>query len=423
MRVFPGSGSIPPEGEQPSASADLPKRFAFHGRRKTLAWMVFKYGIFTLLTLGIYRFWAKTHLRRYLWGATEFDGDRFEWHGTVKELFIGFLIALAVLLPLAIVDGILRTALVASPTALGFYSLLYLFIVLFLINFAFYRMWRYRMTRTSWRSIRFNMTGSAVNYALHAICWTLLMGITLGLAYPWMQAALIRKRLNETEIGGTQVSCTLRGGQLFPRFLLCYFLGFLALIIPTTLTGLLFGASAEAMMDDPITSLFLNFAAGAAGLLAAVPFILAALLYYRVFAYRKMAETTNVGSVTLSASLPVRPLVWSALLTGAAIALVLVLPFGGSILLAMTMEAFGGGSEVALAGISVAITLSMFATILVMPLISAISMAGFVFTSLKAFLEGTMVENPAELDDLVQNAGPMPKRGEGFADALDVGAF
>jgi len=51
---------------------------------------------FTILTLGVYYFWGKTRVRRYLLSQTEFDGDRFEWHGTGKELFIGFLKALIV---------------------------------------------------------------------------------------------------------------------------------------------------------------------------------------------------------------------------------------------------------------------------------------------------------------------------------------
>lgn len=425
MRVIPEAGAVPPNGG-PEKRA-LPQRFKFHGQRKTLAWMVFKYGILTLLTLGIYRFWAKTHLRRYLWGATEFDGDRFEWHGTVKELFLGFLIAMAILLPILIGDSLIRSALVTSPAAFSVYSFVYGIALLFLFNFAFYRMWRYRLTRTSWRSIRFNMSGSASNYALHAILWSFLTGITAGLAYPWMQASLIRKRLNETEVGGSEVTCTLTGGQLFPRFLLCYFLAAMAIVIPVFVFSLLVGmvaALSDVFADGSSdTIMAVSFIGTFGGMLLIAPLLVAVFLFYRVFAYRKMLEATKLGSVGVYASVPMGPLVWSAIVTGFLIVLILAIPFGGSLLALFSGELFGGGDDMALAGVSIAIGLGMISTLLVMPLISTISMAGFAFTAIRTFLHGTVVENPSDLSELVQNAGPVPTTGEGFADALDIGAF
>ena len=38
-------------------------------------------------------------MRRYLWSHTSVDGDAAEYTGTAKELFIGFLFALAILGP------------------------------------------------------------------------------------------------------------------------------------------------------------------------------------------------------------------------------------------------------------------------------------------------------------------------------------
>ena len=47
------------------------------------------------MTLGIYRFWATTRERRYLWSRSRFVDERLEWAGTGMELFIGFLLVLA----------------------------------------------------------------------------------------------------------------------------------------------------------------------------------------------------------------------------------------------------------------------------------------------------------------------------------------
>ena len=40
----------------------------------------------TILTLGVYHFWGKAKVRRYLFSHTAFAGDRFAYHGTGKEL-------------------------------------------------------------------------------------------------------------------------------------------------------------------------------------------------------------------------------------------------------------------------------------------------------------------------------------------------
>ena len=52
-----------------------------------------------LLTLGFYRFWLATDMRRHLWSHTSVGGDAPEYTGTAKELLIGFLFALAILAP------------------------------------------------------------------------------------------------------------------------------------------------------------------------------------------------------------------------------------------------------------------------------------------------------------------------------------
>jgi hypothetical protein len=62
----------------------------FHGRASTL-FGIFVVNVFlTLATLGLYYFWARVRLRRYLLGQTEVDGDRFEYHGRGLEVLVGF---------------------------------------------------------------------------------------------------------------------------------------------------------------------------------------------------------------------------------------------------------------------------------------------------------------------------------------------
>ena len=55
-----------------------------------------------MITVGFYRFWLTTDIRRHLWSHTVVDGDGAEYTGRGKELLIGFLIAMAILVPIFI---------------------------------------------------------------------------------------------------------------------------------------------------------------------------------------------------------------------------------------------------------------------------------------------------------------------------------
>ncbi|MYK57552.1 MAG: DUF898 domain-containing protein, partial [Rhodospirillaceae bacterium] len=51
----------------------------------------------SILTLGIYRFWGRTRIRRYVWSQTSLLGEPLEYTGRGVELFLGFLFALVVI--------------------------------------------------------------------------------------------------------------------------------------------------------------------------------------------------------------------------------------------------------------------------------------------------------------------------------------
>src|SRR4051812_48273508 len=93
-----------------AAAAPLPAPVApqrsglgrFHGSERAFFGLLVRGALFLLLTLGIYRFWLATDIRRFLWGNTEIAGDSLEYSGTATELFVGFLMAVALLVPVYI---------------------------------------------------------------------------------------------------------------------------------------------------------------------------------------------------------------------------------------------------------------------------------------------------------------------------------
>jgi len=167
----------------------------FVGRGRAF-WRLLSGGaVLLMFTLGLYRFWLTTDIRRYLWSNTELAGESFEYAGTAYELLLGFLIALAILVPFYAAFFLLTLA----PG--NIWSLLGLLTLIFLGHYAVYRARRYRLTRTIYRGVRFHQTGSAFLYSVCAVLWWALIVLSVGLAYPFAQSQLEHFKMRHTFFG------------------------------------------------------------------------------------------------------------------------------------------------------------------------------------------------------------------------------
>jgi uncharacterized membrane protein YjgN (DUF898 family) len=191
-----------------------PMPVAFAGHRSDFFRVVERGAWLELVTLGFYRFWLATDIRRHLWSHTEIDGDAAEYTGRAKELLIGFLVALAILGPVYLAYFLvgLEAERVKAFASFPLFAFFYVF-----GQFAIYRARRYRLTRTVWRGVRFWMSGSGWAYAGRATLWGLLVMVTLGLALPWREASLERYKMRHSFYGDLQGSFEGRGWEFFKR--------------------------------------------------------------------------------------------------------------------------------------------------------------------------------------------------------------
>src|ERR1700687_1797898 len=97
MTTTDTTGSVPPSAG-PAAPERGPVRFV--GPTGRFWQLLIRGALLLLVTLGIYRFWFVTDIRRYLWSNTEIAGDALEYLGTGRELLLGFLVAIAILVPI-----------------------------------------------------------------------------------------------------------------------------------------------------------------------------------------------------------------------------------------------------------------------------------------------------------------------------------
>lgn len=201
----------------------------FLGNRRAYWRLLIRGAMLLMITLGIYRFWLATDVRRYLWANTEIAGETLEYTGTPLELLIGFLAAVAILIP--VYAGFFIAAL--DMGTIGKMSGMLAFIGLGVLGqYAVYRARRYRLTRTIYRGLRFHQSGSAWRYALRASLWWLASGLTIGLAYPFQIASLERFKMRNTYYGDLGGSFTGSGLRLFLRGLPMW----IAVVAPIAIT-------------------------------------------------------------------------------------------------------------------------------------------------------------------------------------------
>src|SRR3984893_2991007 len=89
-----------PSGPPSPPPVPPPMPVAFSGNRAEFFHLVKRGAGLELVTAGFYRFWLATDIRRHLWSNTEIAGDGVEYTGRGKELLIGFLVAMAILVPI-----------------------------------------------------------------------------------------------------------------------------------------------------------------------------------------------------------------------------------------------------------------------------------------------------------------------------------
>ncbi|HXJ77998.1 MAG TPA: YjgN family protein [Candidatus Methylomirabilis sp.] len=222
--ALPPSGPVPPPwvptDVPPEAESSAKHRLTFHGSGGTLLGIHIVNVLFTLLTIGVYYCWAKTRVRRYLFSESAFEGDRFAYHGTGKELLLGFLKAFVVFLVPVIVLSIVRDQLDVDPRIKTTAAFLISVLFLIFIPVAMVGSRRYRLTRTSWRGIRFSFRGRAWTFIPIFLKGYFLSGLTFGLYYPFYLTRRQAFMMSNSYFGNERFGFDGRGWELFRSFVL-----------------------------------------------------------------------------------------------------------------------------------------------------------------------------------------------------------
>jgi uncharacterized membrane protein YjgN (DUF898 family) len=434
MTAVDASATVPPVPPAPPAPPTAAPAARFIGDRGEYWRLLIRGNALLAVTLGIYRFWLATDVRRYLWSNTEISGETLEYTGTPTELLIGFLIALAVLVPLYLAFAL--AAFTLGPVG-QFVSSLSFPLLLFLGQFAVYRARRYRLTRTIYRGVRCHQGGSAVRYAICAVFWGILVVISLGLAYPFAQSRLERFKMGNTWYGDLNGRFEGLGLGLFIRGLPMWLMTigpmvFAAAYAATAVEWNRFIAaakragSAQEFINQLETSFPTVYTAIVIAIVAvSVSVVMATVLYpvFQAMVLRWWLSGLRFGALTVQ----------SRLRTGQIYGAYLRLLWYG-FLFSLAMGVAGGGIFGSVNGMLTAVKVSQVADI-----VRALTGLGIYVATMLGFsviyqatvklafwrcgVETAEIERLDVLDQVKAEGAPSSAVGEGLADALNVGGI
>lgn len=191
----------------------------FNGKGNEFFSIIIVNWLLTILTLGFYYPWAKARKLQFLYGETSLNGDSFSFHGTGKEMFKGFIKVLLIITLLYSLFFLL--VYLKSP----FLAIIVLYLgILALLPFAIHGSYRYRMSRTSWRGIRFGYRGDRKEFSVNFFKWLFFTIVSFGLYSSWMSINMRNYILGNIRFGDVEFNSDGDGGDYFMLNLKGYFL-------------------------------------------------------------------------------------------------------------------------------------------------------------------------------------------------------
>jgi uncharacterized membrane protein YjgN (DUF898 family) len=356
------------DGNEGEASA-----LAFDGNWREFAPIALTNLLLSIVTLGLYSFWARTRERQYLWRRTRFIDARLEWTGTGLELLIGYAMAILLFfLPLGLLQFVVQGLAIRGQEELAGLLVVLLYLLgLYLVGVARFRALRYRLSRSFWHGIRGGSDAAGFGYGLSYLWKTLVGGVAAGLMIPWSMVSLWNDRWNKMSFGPHPFQSEAVVGGLIGRFLLFYLAPIVVVLAAAVAAAFLVdGRSVAAPGPESVL-----LGAALVYLLFFVVLGLVAVGFYAAF-FRQAVGALSLGELRFAFT--ARSMDWFRLLL-VDLALVVCTLGIGAIFLGYRHWAF--------------------------------------------FIRHLEAYGAIDLDTLTQSPTRAPGQGEGLLDAFDVGAF
>lgn len=198
------------------------KLLTFHGDHARYVGLRIINNILKVITLGLYYPWARAAELQYLYNETEYQGSRFVFHGTGKEIFKGFIKSIVLVI---LIVGVFMLCVSTGNPVLAVVGMIFYIAALFgLIPLAIHGSNRYRLSRSSWRGIHFGYRGKLGELYKLVLLNGILTLITLGLYGSWFEVELKKYIYKNRRFGNVEFKFEGRGLDLFLLCLKSFFL-------------------------------------------------------------------------------------------------------------------------------------------------------------------------------------------------------
>ena len=137
------------------------RKLNFYGNGFDLFSIFIVNALLIIVTLGVYYFWGKVKIKRYLYSQLEFDGDRFTFHGKGKELFIGGIMGIFIL---GLTIGLQHLIETSKDKYILAGSIILFMILISLIPMIFVLSRRYYLSRSSWGELDFRSGEESLHF-------------------------------------------------------------------------------------------------------------------------------------------------------------------------------------------------------------------------------------------------------------------
>ncbi len=203
-----------------------------------------------LVTLGIYRFWGKTNVRKHVWSSVLVNDEPLEYTGTGGELFRGFLLVFALLfLPFIVLQA--GAMIVYGPESIlgTLVTVFYFLIFLVFGGYAIYKARGYQLSRTQWRGIRGHQSGSPWTFTFTYLGSYLAALFTAGWSNPAMNLALQEQLIGNMKFGDGAFRFRGPAGPLYKTYAFCWLLSLLCVVGLPLMAFIGFGVSWQSIAE------------------------------------------------------------------------------------------------------------------------------------------------------------------------------
>lgn len=372
---------------RPSSAAEN-IRFDFIPRPGLLKLCIVNF-LLGIITLSLYRFWAKTHVRKHIWSSIHINGEPLEYTGTGKELFMGALMVFLILvLPLVVVSALAQ---IFMPELIPLIQVMALMFIYVMWGYALYKARKFQLSRTNWRGIRGTLAGSPMIYSLTYFGSLLASGMSLGWATPVMNTVLQEQIIGDTRFGDAAFKFKGKAGPLYPTYALCWFLTIGAFIAVAILFGNMFVDWFGTDISDAFSAVF----------------------------------GTDAGT-TIPDDAVWKVTKYILLFVAVGLAFLVIIPLTWSIYTAKELRTFANytrfdGAQFTLSATTTGIIGLTIGNLLLLVFTFGIAAPYIQQRTMRYIVDRLTLDGAIDLDRIRQSQVPLDKRGEGFADAFDVG--